>query len=567
MSPVTLAPPPPALRLSKARPTPPPPIYHEVGCGYRPGRSLGLSILFHQLALIAILFGGRFLFVSRPAVMINYPLAITPSDSVIYLPTFGGGSEGAGRAGGGSGQPGEVTSSLPARSRRGFAYRGPQPMVSDPPKATLGIQTILQPSLQNPPLLHHYLPLPNLVQPASPPAQQPLVVKAESLAIRPERTVEAPKITLPTSDSSAIASLAALPHAIPQKAPAPPAPEASDVPTGHQAQDGLLVLNAVPPPPDVKASIPQAEARSRFAISPAEVTVIAAPAAGVEGGTSGAAAGTGTRADMPKGDTISGIPGGSKGESHGSGAAGTGSGGRYGGGHGTGLNAVASGSGTGRGAGAGSGAGTGSGASTGSGAGAGSAPGSGGFPGITIQGGRYGNTGIGEMHASLAPHHQTSYTMTIVSTPTSGGGLTDYGVFHDEKVYTVYMDMKANDQDPAPSWTLQYAVLQPTASEAGADGGSKRIQGTPTPPYAMFKEIPELAPELARKCEHKLIVASAIMNPEGKLEQVSVKQSPENQLVGPLVEALSHWIFQPAEIDGRPIGLKILLGIRLASGR
>jgi hypothetical protein len=53
----------------------------------------------------------------------------------------------------------------------------------------------------------------------------------------------------------------------------------------------------------------------------------------------------------------------------------------------------------------------------------------------------------------------------------------------------------------------------------------------------------------------------------GKVEQVSVRRSPESQLVGPLVEALEHWIFQPAQIDGRPVALKILLGIRLAASR
>lgn len=540
--------------------------FREVECGYLAGRSLAFSVILHQLALLAILLSGRLAFIHTAPLMTNSRLEIARSDSVIYLPTFGGGSEGAGRSGGGSGQPGEATSSLPARSRRGFAYRGPQPMVSDPPKATLGIQTILQPSLKSAQLLHRYLPLPNIVQPTSAPVQQALVVKSESLAVRPDRTVEAPKITLPTAASSAIESLTASPHAIPQKPDVPRAPEVSAIPTGRQAHDGLLVLNAIPPTPDLKAKIPQAEARGLFAVSPAEVTVIAAPAAGVEGGTSGAAAGSGSRADMPRGDTIGEIPAGGKGESHGSGASGTGSGGRYGTGHGSGLNAAVSGSGTGRGAAAGSGAGTGFGTSTGSGGGAGSAPGSGGFPGIAIQGGQYGNS-AGSMHASLAPRRQTSYNMTIVSTASSGGGLADYGVFHNEKVYTVYMDMKANDEDPAPSWTLQYAVLQPTANEADAGSSSKRILGTPTPPYATLKEIPEFAPELARKCAHQLIVAAAVMNPAGRLEQVSVKQSPDGQLVGPLVEALSHWMFQPAEIDGQPVALKILLGIRLVPGR
>jgi hypothetical protein len=33
-----------------------------------------------------------------------------------------------------------------------------------------------------------------------------------------------------------------------------------------------------------------------------------------------------------------------------------------------------------------------------------------------------------------------------------------------------------------------------------------------------------------------------------------------------MMEALRHWVFQPAQIDGKPVALKILLGIRLAPG-
>jgi hypothetical protein len=69
------------------------------------------------------------------------------------------------------------------------------------------------------------------------------------------------------------------------------------------------------------------------------------------------------------------------------------------------------------------------------------------------------------------------------------------------------------------------------------------------------------------KYRHRLIVASAIIDASGKLDQVSVKQSPENDLVGPLVEALKNWMFEPAQIDGKPVALKILLGIRLAASR
>jgi hypothetical protein len=154
---------------------------------------------------------------------------------------------------------------------------------------------------------------------------------------------------------------------------------------------------------------------------------------------------------------------------------------------------------------------------------------------------------------------QTSYNMTIVSTSHGGGGLPDLGVFHDEKVYTVYLDMRANQDDPAPSWTLQYAVLPSKTSET-AD--ASLVQGTPTPPYAMLKQIPEFTPELVRKYARRLIIASAILDEAGKLEKLSIIQSPTTEFTAPLLDALQHWMFQPAQLDGHPVALKVLLGIR-----
>src|SRR5262249_50978225 len=115
------------------------------------------------------------------------------------------------------------------------------------------------------------------------------------------------------------------------------------------------------------------------------------------------------------------------------------------------------------------------------------------------------------------------------------------------------------------SWTLQYAVLQPIATSG--DDSPHGIQGTPTPPYAMLKEVPNFSPDLLRKVGHRLIVASAIMNTSGKLEDVIVRQTPEAQLTAPLVEALKQWLFEPAQIDGRPVALKVLLGMRWALPR
>jgi hypothetical protein len=548
--------------------------FSEIGYGYRSGRSFGYSVLLHQLALLVIVFSSHYALVRNVEAVPPRLETAEPIGKVFYLPTLGGGSEGAGQQGGGSGSEPELSKGVRARSRRGFAYPGQQPMVSDPPRATLGIQTILQPALINPPILRQFVPLPNIARPAEVAVAEPpkpvIKVLAGELAIRPraEKPIQAPKITLPIAAASQAPAMDAsepiVPRLLPAKPVVPGPAQISEVPVDRRGQTGLLVLNAVPPPPDVPKNVPRAEARSLFAVAPGDVTVIADPGAGSKGGgLPSMAAGTGTPADVASGDALAeAATGGSSKNSSGSG---TGNGGKYGSAKGSGLNPTGAGAaeatGSGRGTTAGGGTGAGAGTTLGSGKGAGSATGSGGFPGITISGGRYGN-GNGDpagLHAALTPHHQTSYAMTITSTASSGGGLPDFGIFQNEKVYTVYVDMRANDEDRNPTWTLQYAILQPQAVDP-----AQRIRGTPTPPIATLKQVPDYSAEVAAKCVHQLIVASAILNVTGQLEQVTVKQSPDPRVNDPLIEALKNWTFQPAEIDGKPVALKILLGIRLA---
>jgi len=396
------------------------------------------------------------------------------------------------------------------------------------------------------------------------------VVKSGRLALPriPDTPVAAPKISLPVAKSSAIPDLATVKPTLPERPAPPSAPspsEVSEMAAARWHQEGLLVLNAIPPPPDLHPNLPRAEARGLFAVAPADVTMIAEPAVGAKAGDASApAAGTGTRSDIAQGDVLAEAATGGNESGRVGGGSGSGSGGRYGSGHGAGLNPAGTGTSTGRGTGSDPRVGEGSGGSRGSGAGAGSAPGTGGFPGIAIQGGRYGNDTASGLRPNVAPRQQTSYNLTIVSTASSGGGLPDLGIFHNEKVYTVYLDMKADDEDPAPSWILQYAVQQPPSIPGGI---SSRIQGTPAPPYAMLKQIPEFAPDILRKYAHKLIIACAVMNAAGNLEHVTLQQNLDAELASPLAEALSQWMFHPAQIDGQPVPLKIVLGIRLASGR
>jgi hypothetical protein len=232
--------------------------------------------------------------------------------------------------------------------------------------------------------------------------------------------------------------------------------------------------------------------------------------------------------------------------------------------------------GTARGSGTGAGIGTGPGPTSASGAGAGSATGKGGLPGLTIQARSYGGAGItvnrggaggaggisvDVQRTPIKLPPQTAYGMTISSTAESGGGLPDLGVFANEKVYTVFLDMRDTTSDHNPSWTLQYARLRSAAEKQG--GPSVSPQEGITPPFPLVKELPRLNSELIRTYLRNVIVVFAIIDAEGKVQHLSVLQTPDARFNLPILAALNHWRFQPAQLDGHPIALKALIGIPL----
>jgi len=151
-----------------------------------------------------------------------------------------------------------------------------------------------------------------------------------------------------------------------------------------------------------------------------------------------------------------------------------------------------------------------------------------------------------------------------MSTEDSGGGLAKFKVFSNEQVYTVYLDMRRTATDPATSWTAEYAVLRGTAAQADAAQSPIRSQQGLVLPFPSVKEQPVLPADLVRRYLRKLVVVYAIINTDGKMEQVSVKESPDTQLNEPVLNALAKWIFRPGELNGERVAVKVLLGIPLS---
>jgi hypothetical protein len=55
-----------------------------------------------------------------------------------------------------------------------------------------------------------------------------------------------------------------------------------------------------------------------------------------------------------------------------------------------------------------------------------------------------------------------------------------------------------------------------------------------------------------------------MVDKEGKVSQVAVKRTPDRRVSDPIAQALTKWVFRPAQVNGQPTGVKVLIGIPLS---
>jgi hypothetical protein len=591
------------------------PTFATFKFGYLPARGLLYSTIFHELALFVLFLLFTYGLPSlRPQKLIEHP---NSQDHLVYLPEVGGGTEGQKSLGAGQSAPQEP-SAAPARASKGFAYPGSQAILSDPPNATNAFQTIQRPLLVHPEPIRKLVPLPNIVQMVETRLPRDLIApKAampqhhpvpKAIRVKQDATVhrEAPW-KVPVNDAPKLTAKMEMPKLPAAEQPLPdapkiqpkkeedeekqvekPSPKPIKVTTEKRAEksnkqavppspaqvarmemhgkalEPLVSLSPMPLPPGSNAKVPNGEARGKFAIAPGGTlnpnsltpgksngTPSTSPATG-QAGSQAPNAATEVASNAGTGAGHSASAGGGSGnakEASGSGSTGVGTGsgntsGGGAGGAGTGKGRGVEGTGKGASGGPGRGAGTGTGAGSGSGMGS--------FPGITIQG--------GEGNPAEAPtftiEQQTPYNMTVVSTASSGGGLSDYGVFKDERVFTVYVPMKRTPDAEDPTWTLQYALLKD-------DSESVQDDQQVVAPSAVMREWPQFPADLEKKYAQRQVVIFAVVEKDGKVGHISVKQTPDTRVSDPIVQALSKWVFRPAQLNNQPVAVKVLLGIPL----
>jgi len=567
----------------------------EVRYGYGLGWSFAGSFILHAVVIFCIFFLSFTISRVRPVQLVQV-IDLNDRAQVIYLPVLGGGAEGNGHPGGLSGIPLKRSAPAAARGTQGFNHPGLQPILSDQPKPDSRRQTLLQPGLKDLLILERFVPLPNIVQAtnAAPvldvrankptetsklrvtPIQAPKL-KLSTKALPDLKTAEPdlpvlqaatapaenPKLELPPNEPEPVQALKVSKQRL-EKSSAPVAPPKLEqvAPSTTRGADlrNLVALSSTPALPQSSPKIPKAEAHGRFSVSPQANTPQSEPGSKAQGSLPSTGAGIGAETNAPAGNKVDELVAGAGVGTGGSTSAGGGGVG-HGAGSGTGWGKGGTGTIGGRGSESGVGLGTASGITTGSGTGAGGGRGAGNFPGITIQGGSLSGGGTvgtaGKPTGGYLVPPQRTYGMTVVSTASSGGGLPDLGVFASEKVYSVYLDMRTSTSDQIPSWTLQYAPLRAPQEETA----SIRKQETVTPPYLLVKEVPKLPIEMARKYQRRTVIVYAIMDTQGKLDQILVMQSPAAQLTDLILEALNKWVFRPAELDGQPVSIKLLLGV------
>ena len=136
---------------------------------YFPSRGFIASLILHAAVFTGSIFIPLFwLYLFPPSAPGRVVfIELNEPTTVMYLPPLWGSEQTAPPQEGKENEENE--SPAPPSVVEGVAYPGPQPIVSDPSDATNRIQTILQPKVENPPILEPLQPVPNITRHAKPP--------------------------------------------------------------------------------------------------------------------------------------------------------------------------------------------------------------------------------------------------------------------------------------------------------------------------------------------------------------------------------------------------------------
>jgi len=158
---------------------------------------------------------------------------------------------------------------------------------------------------------------------------------------------------------------------------------------------------------------------------------------------------------------------------------------------------------------------------------------------------------------------QTSYSLSIISTENSGGGLPSDGVFNTDQIYTVYLDMRQTELEQDRSWILEFSLLEETEDNPIISLDEENPSGGLVLPFPSTRKRPEFPRELVKNYLDGMILVSGIIDTRGRIGKLTVQDSPDASLGRELLAALAQWIFRPGLLNGKPVAVKVLIGVPL----
>jgi hypothetical protein len=172
-----------------------------------------------------------------------------------------------------------------------------------------------------------------------------------------------------------------------------------------------------------------------------------------------------------------------------------------------------------------------------------------GLPGISISGGTPGRSGRA---GATSPTPHGSYALTIISGGNSGGASRDLGVFsRSDTVYTVYIPM--TDAGGGPDWPMQYALMGPAHARNDSPNGLLA-------PPVVLKKSPAMAPKTELGANSGPVFVTGIIDESGKLGALRAVRALDGRAQSAL-NALAEWEFLAAQLDGKPVACKVLIGV------
>ena len=509
-----------------------------------PRGGLLLSALIHAAAVFAVLtwlpllFPGRSIIVThttadilrdpdQEVLMLPVLPQLRPADSRTHLEKRSGKTDHAVTKVG----PGTIPT---PSSRPKLNYASPQEIVSSFPDSTSDVQTIIRPDLPAPPKLKYPVRLPSMVMLPPPTAPTRVVPQLEQPSVpnpvQPvpfqvsEPRVQAPVLPMGAPiQSSAIPAEQAVPKitdTLDRNLPVFPTPAAPE-PTVPKA---VVVLNAVSISSESAAAIPDAELSGSFVAGPSRDESTVKTESARANGNMAAAGPSNARGDSLNTGGENGIVAGV---------------------HAVGGDAPGEDAGVGNAAAVRTESLPGVGARVASSSNTSVGAQSGGLPGISISGGISGRSGRAVGTSSIS---RGSYGITIISGGSSGGASRDLGVFsRGDTVYTVYIPM--SDAGGGPDWPIEYAPMR------SAPTGNVLL----TPPVVL-KKIQATEPKADASANSGPVFVAGIIDENGRLKALHAIHAPDVRGQS-AVNALSQWEFLPAQLEGKPVATRVLIGV------